>query len=417
MKIIIISNDYPPSDRGWGYMQLCEEAVTGLHFRGHQVRVITREGGKVSPAPLPYPVDRVLKIEPDWENPNNAAQQFFIGRNKREADAIRFLQERVRQFEPDWIFVWNAFGLPSPILQEAENLCPGRVAYYLADYQLEVEDEYVQYWSNPGRGFVPKIGKFFLGPIARRILAREGRPISLRYQNVICVSAYVRKRLVDQNLIPVDSVVIHNGVNTDLFSPNEVQSVPKDFRRLDCVLAGRIVPEKGIHTVLEALSQLNNSPSLPEIRLSVIGDGLKDYKDHLEQIVRNNGLASIVRFKPKVDRSQIPQVLAQYNVLILPSEYDEPLARAMQEAMAMGLLVIGTTTGGSGELLIHENTGLVFEAGNASHLVSIFRYAAEHPEEILEFSLRGQEKITTHFNLSRMLVELETYFENRSKAL
>jgi glycosyltransferase involved in cell wall biosynthesis len=105
----------------------------------------------------------------------------------------------------------------------------------------------------------------------------------------------------------------------------------------------------------------------------------------------------------------MPAILAEHEALILSSEYDEPLARSIQEAMALELLVIGTVTGGSGELLIHERTGLVFNPGDPKSLAEQIDRAARNPELVDELRKAGRKEIEGHFNIQRTVLEIEEY--------
>jgi glycogen(starch) synthase len=107
----------------------------------------------------------------------------------------------------------------------------------------------------------------------------------------------------------------------------------------------------------------------------------------------------------------MPEKMADYDVLILPSEYQEPISRAMQEAMAMGLLVIGTETGGSGELLVHEETGLVFEAADAQSLAQRLRRALDDAESAAALARAGQARVRNEFNIDLTVDRIEAYLQ------
>lgn len=67
MKILFIANYYPPSRYGWGYMQRCKEVADGLAARGHEIAVLTSTQRNGPEVVRPYPVHRLLNIEPDWQ--------------------------------------------------------------------------------------------------------------------------------------------------------------------------------------------------------------------------------------------------------------------------------------------------------------------------------------------------------------
>lgn len=407
MRILFLTNYYPPSDQGWGYMQLCEEVADGLAAKGHQIAVLTstrRDGPEI---PRPYPVHRLLAIDPDWHGDRSAAWRFFVGRRQRERQAVADLAQKVESFRPHVIFIWHAIGLPRVLLQAAEQLAP--TVYYLAGYLPELPDEYIAYWqAQPVRGSAQLL-KRPVSKLALAMLHREGKPISLKYEYVICVSSYVRRRLVEQGLIPESAVVIYNGVDLSVFAP-AAQPSWGPSSQVSCLVAGRVMPEKGVHTVIEAFTALPGSIRR-QCRLTVLGDGPPDYVAALQTRVLAQGLGDVVTFQPPVSRSEMPATLRQYDILLLPSEYAEPIARSMQEAMAVGLLVIGTTTGGSGELLVHEQTGLVFEAGNAPSLAEQLGRAISDPTLASHVAAEGQARVCAAFSIDQTINKTERYLQ------
>lgn len=409
MRILFITNYYPPSRYGWGYMQLCEEVADGLAARGHEIAVLTSTQRDGPESDRPYPVHRLLSIEPDWHSPRPAAWQFFVGRRRRERQAVSNLQRLVADFRPQVIFVWHAIGLPRVLLQAAEQT-PGVVtAYYLAGYLPELPDEYIAYWQAAP---VRRSARLFKRPLARLALAmlrREGKPIRLQYEHVICVSDYVRRRLVSQGLIPPSAVVIHNGIDVGLFSSKRPPRLFSDDLKLLC--AGRLEPDKGVHDVIAALALLDPDRRARVAALDIVGDGQPGYVAHLQSLVEANKLTDKVCFRPPVPREQMPALLDAYDILVQPSAL-EALSRMMQEAMAVGLLVIGTVTGGSGELLEHERTGLVFEAGDPRSLARQLERAIGDPALAARLAAAGQARVRESFSIEQTVGKIEAYLSD-----
>lgn len=393
-------------------MQLCEEVADGMAARGHEVAVLTSHYRHGAEWERPYPVYRLLPIAPDWHSGESAFKQFFFGRRAKEQQSVSHLKQVVAQFQPDIIFAWHCIGLSRVMLQTAENLPGIAMAYYFANYMPELADEYLLYWQAPAVGFPVGLIKRMLSPVALNILTREGKPVPLRYQNSACVSNYVRQRLAGQGLIPENSAVIHNGIDLGTFLQPGSSSFTDQKSPIHCLIAGRVDPEKGVHTVVEAFVHLRAQGLAQRFHLTILGTGPADYTKALRNRVVENGLESIVTFAERVPHHQMPPILAQHNIFILASEYAEPLACAGQEAMGMGLLVIGTTTGGSGELLIHEETGLVFEAGNAADLATQLKRILQEPAFATQLAASGQQAIMTHFNMERMWDEIEAFLQN-----
>ena len=240
MRILFITNYYPPCRFGWGYMQLCEEVVDRLVERGHTVSVLTsteRHGPEIE---RPYPVQRQLQIELDWENGTSAPKRFFLGRRQREQVAQQQVRHAIQQFQPEAVFIWHMVGIPRLALQEAQHMMNGRVAFYLADYQPEIADEYMGYWEGAPTHGLARLFKQPLAAIALNQLAKEGKPIPLDFHHVACVSGYVRDRLVRQKLISEQAVVIHNGVDLAHFSRERFKKTAP-VRAADSLFGGRSV--------------------------------------------------------------------------------------------------------------------------------------------------------------------------------
>jgi glycosyltransferase involved in cell wall biosynthesis len=248
--------------------------------------------------------------------------------------------------------------------------------------------------------------------IAMRMLAAEGKPIRLRFERTICVSQHVRDRLLGQGLIGPESVVIPNGVDPGLFHPTRTDS-RLNGRPLRGLVAGRVAPEKGIHTLLEALGILRERNRLGGFRLTILGDGPKAYAARLAEQVGHHGLAQVVTFAGLVDIQVMPEVLARHDVLILASEWEEPMANIVLEAMAMGLLVIASPTGGTAEVVSHGSTGLLFEAGRATDLAERIAEVIADPRQARRLAEAGRKTVAERHDMRANARLIEGYLRLR----
>jgi len=407
MRILFITAYFPPCQYGWGYMRICEQVADGLAARGHDVAVLTstyQDGPEVKP----YPVYRHLTIEPDWLLPESPAKQFFFGRKQREETAVSHFQQTVAHFQPDILFIWDAFGLSDVMLQQAENSSIP-VAYYFANYLPEFPGGYVHYWSSANSHPLVKLAKLPMSLLAKAMLAREGKPIKLKYEHTISVSDYVRQRLLSQNLIGPDAIVAPNAVDLTMFSGEARR--PEAVAPLRCLVAGRVAPEKGIHTIFHAFGQLHDKDQLQNISLTILGKGTDEYKEHLKQLVVRYQLEEFTNFAEPVPIEAMPTVLAEHDLLLLPSEWDEPLSCSMLEAMAAGLMVIGTTRGGSGEALFHLKTGLTFADGNPEALAEQLLAVMQDRSLVARLAEAGKIEVETNFNMDVSVSRIETYLQ------
>lgn len=181
-----------------------------------------------------------------------------------------------------------------------------------------------------------------LTPVVRRIWAGARAVIAK------CEGERQQCRAVFPGL-PVD--IIANAVDADLFQPSNTPRSPHQCVRILSV--GRLIERKGQHHLIEATRLLRDRGQIGfEVVLAGTGDGEAALKAQVAQA----GLERVVRFLGFVPREEMPEVYASAGVFVLPS-FNEGMSVALLEAMASGLPVIVTPTGGTDELL--DGNGLL----------------------------------------------------------
>lgn len=133
---------------------------------------------------------------------------------------------------------------------------------------------------------------------------------------------------------------------------------------------GRLVPHRGLDTLLEALGRHRHVPW----RLTVVGDGPE--RERLERLATDLRLAARIRWAGALPPDQMPELWPALDVLVVPSRptpsWNEPVSAILLEAMAHEVAVIGSDAGVLPELI--DDAGLVTPAGDADRLAS----ALEH---------------------------------------
>jgi glycosyltransferase involved in cell wall biosynthesis len=230
----------------------------------------------------------------------------------------------------------------------------------------------------------------------------------LKFEHVLCVSQAVKIDLGCKAGLPSKNLrVVHNGVETDRFVP---KPRPENARKgLTLLYAGSLVPHKGVHTAVEAISILKRRMKLENVRLTILGSGHPDYEIELRNAVTREGIGKQVVFRDRVPRERMPDVLPDFDVLLFPSIWEEPLSRMMQEGMAAGLVVVGTLTGGTGELLVEGETGLTFPPGDAETLAQRLMELHQAPEQVKRLARNGRATVVARFEMGRMIDEIEDY--------
>ncbi len=406
MRILVLTNFYPPS-RSWGYTQLCEEVTQGLHDRGHTIEILTSRIEKAERVEEPA-VHRLLHLEsdPDYYDPI----AFFTSRKKQEQENRTALLAILAKFRPDIVFVWGMWNLSKALPAAAEDADLAPVVYYIADHWSSMPSAHEQYWRLPAARRLTAPAKWAANKVAQLVLKMEGAAPEPRFENAICVSRGLKEILI-ANGVPVhDARVIYNGIELDPYVDTSLNGATPNGnnRPIQLLVAGRLSEDKGVHTAIQAVGQLV-SQGTNNIKLTIMGDGHAFYVDYLRALVRKENLSDYVVFRDRVPREMIPTVLRSYDVLVFPSIYEEPLARMPMEAMASGLAVIGTDTGGTPELLVDGQTGLTYPAGEPSALATRIRQMIAQPALMSELGQAGSQFVREKFTLERMIHEVEAY--------
>jgi glycogen(starch) synthase len=403
-RVLFLSNGYPPGAPG-GYEQLCAETAGALTRRGYEVCVLT-----VGTPPVTRHQDcdgvRVYRaLHPEVAGGVASTALRLLQRRRLEEESLQALQTVIARERPAAALVWGMWNVPRAVPAALERLLPGRVGYYLCDYWPALPSAYEQQFRTPAVRTMAALPKRLLARPALAYLARQPRP-ALRLERPICVSRAVRDGLVELG-IPIQAAsIIHNGIHLSDF-PFRSWSHPNETATgFSLLYAGRLVPEKGVPTAIRALALLAGRRA-ERVTLDLVGSGEPHYERRLRHLVADHGLDSRVSFCGSVARTLMPATLARHHALVLPSEWAEPLPRIPMEAMATGLVVIGTTTGGSGELLVEGKTALTFAPGDAPGLARQIERLLDDPTLGPRLAASGRRWVEARFTLGRMVDQLE----------
>ncbi|MFZ1719961.1 MAG: glycosyltransferase [Candidatus Moraniibacteriota bacterium] len=155
--------------------------------------------------------------------------------------------------------------------------------------------------------------------------------------------------------------MIPNGIDTTEFKPDATREVDGIFRIL-CV--SRITPRKGIRYLIEGFDLLKKrDPS--KMELWIIGEG--DELPELRKLVSSLGLQKSVKFFGRVAHEKLSVFYGLADVFVLPS-LNEGMSNTMLEALASGLPIIATVTGGTEELVTDGENGLYIEKESPTNI-------------------------------------------------
>ena len=168
------------------------------------------------------------------------------------------------------------------------------------------------------------------------------------------------------------------GVDEALFKPQDSTALRSSFgiQSNDFVIGfvGRFVPEKGLHTLLDAVASLNNRNR--SFKLLFLGRG--EMKAELLNRAQESGFGNRMVQLDSVKHNEVAQYISAMNTLVLPSEttlrfktltsvgWQEQFGHVLIEAMAAQVPVIGSDSGEIPNVI--ADTGLVFPEGDATAL-------------------------------------------------
>lgn len=183
-------------------------------------------------------------------------------------------------------------------------------------------------------------------------------------------------------------VVPQFGVDATLFQP---PVGPRPARPFTVGYAGRLVPEKGVDVIIQALAQA------PGAQLRVAGSGPE--AEFLRAVAEHYGVAGRVHFEPPRASTAMPGFYAEIDALILPSRtrrnWKEQFGRVLIEAMACGVPVIGAHSGAIPEVI--GEAGLTFPEDDVAALAAHVRHLAANPALRQRLGEQGRARVQAHY--------------------
>lgn len=172
--------------------------------------------------------------------------------------------------------------------------------------------------------------------------------------------------------------IILNGIDTTDFKPGHSE----DGGEIKILCVSRLIERKGIRFLIEAVARLKSE----KIELILVGEG--DQEAELKQLVREKSLDKSVIFKGYVSHEKISEIYRSSDIFALPS-LNEGMSNALLEAMASGLPVIVTDTGGTSELV--DGNGFIVDKSNPEDIVRVLESVIAKPELLKKMGQRSRE--------------------------
>lgn len=202
--------------------------------------------------------------------------------------------------------------------------------------------------------------------------------------------------------------VIWNGINLGMdtgASPAVLAGVPPGVPLT--AICGRLHERKGVLIYLAAAARLQQQH--PDAHHLVIGEGRPEYLNMLHEEVVRLGLNGHVHFLGY--RGDARNILSGVNILVSASTL-ESFGRTLIEAMAMGIPVIATRSGGPEEIIVDGESGFLVEINDESAIAERMSMLLNDHELSRTIGAAGRRRVMEHFDLSKTVAKIEKVFEH-----
>jgi glycosyltransferase involved in cell wall biosynthesis len=236
-------------------------------------------------------------------------------------------------------------------------------------------------------------------------LRRETSKIVLKSASGIVCGNLENERLIrNWGYLGPTWILPQFGVYAEPFALTSRSHENQDFT---IAFAGRIVFEKGVDLIVEAVAALKRKRH--GVHLVICGSG--PLETELQALAEHLGIAKCVTWKGAVSPREMPAVLGATDVLVLPSRttahWKEQFGHVLIEAMAMGIPVVGSSSGEIPNVIGRRD--LIFEEGDSLGLAKILESLIRDPEkrtEVSRYCLARVERHYTHERIAEQLLQI-----------
>jgi glycosyltransferase involved in cell wall biosynthesis len=228
---------------------------------------------------------------------------------------------------------------------------------------------------------------------------------------VITSGKFIKNMMVEVNgFDPRKIVSIPTGVNGKTFSPEvNGKSVRQEFNigESDFLLGIVAILRswKGHRYLLEAMKSLQGK--IPNLKLLIVGDGPQE--KNINDYIKNNGLTGAVIMTGY--RNDVPEILKSLDLFVLPSYSIEGAPQSLLQAMAMGIPIISTFTGGIEELIRNGQTGILVPPIDVRALGEAIIRVYQNRKESLKMASKARELVLNNFTVKKMTDETEKIYK------
>jgi glycosyltransferase involved in cell wall biosynthesis len=387
MKIVLVHNSYQQSG---GEDVVFEQERANLERAGHEVIVYHRSNSEIDDLGA---LGRLSLVKNSvW---SSDSRREFGALLSGECPDVVHVHNTFVMISPSIYSACREFGVP--VVQTLHNfrlMCPS--ATFFRDGKICEDCVDNSLWSGIRHGCY-RDSKAATATLAL-ILSSHRRLGTWRdsIHRYIALTDFARDKFISAGFGPAKIVVKPNFVDRD---PGRRTGIG-DY----ALYTGRISPEKGLGTMLEAWERL----PLP-CPLQIIGDGPD--RVALEARVRERNIPGIT-FRGRLPRAEAIAAVKGARFLVAPSICYEGFPMVIAEAFACGTPVLCSRLGGMKEIVADRVTGLHCAAGDAGDLAQKTAWAWSHPIEVSEMGRSARREYEKRYTAERNYeLLMEIYYQ------
>lgn len=235
-------------------------------------------------------------------------------------------------------------------------------------------------------------------PIGFEVARRSGGVRTWAGPNVIDIASHN---------VPREQIsLLFKGIS---LSPVESDSQGSSIQRFNQLLfAGRLIPEKGIMSLLEVFQRVHSQ--FPATKLSILGDG--PLRASLESRVNELCLASAVEFCGHVSHPELIRKLQRCSIFLLPSTLSsERLPNVIKEAAAAGCCCLTTATPGIDALIRDRESGRILPADDVDAWVTAVTELLNNPDQARKTADVAKRRVQEHFDIEHTTDQLIAWWD------
>jgi spore coat protein SA len=220
---------------------------------------------------------------------------------------------------------------------------------------------------------------------------------------LVFVSEFLRQQAHQKFPQAGASAVLYNGADQSIFYPGG--KARKDSAPATVLFAGRLVEDKGVHVLLDAMKLLE-AQAVP-LQALIVGSSNFGMGEETEYIRRLKASSpNTVEFLPYRTGKALGELFRAADMFCSPSIWDEPFGMVNVEALASGLPVVSTVGGGANEIFARGG-GILVERRSPVALASALRRLVENPDLRARLGQQGYAAFLERFTWSNARTQVQ----------